>query len=149
VTDPDWPELAPCEEIVPNSAELQWRQVKPQYINTDGADTLITDLAFQDDSHRVSTSRARLTNAESAYRFHVEAGLRSAGTWAVTAEEIDAASCRCIDDHVCQWNDTPGHSYIDMRGLHGKAARRVARVELATRATARGCQFAAPVESED
>jgi hypothetical protein len=135
---PGWPVLDDCETLIETGEELQWRQINPQHLDSDLNGAHITPLAFQDSTRRVSTSRSSLISAAQAYDYHVNVAQRaSAGTWAVSVDEIKAASCRAIDDRACDGVETPAHSYIDMRGLD-RTQRRVARVELATRATVRG-----------
>lgn len=137
---PEWPALEDCESLIEMGDELQRRQIKAQHLD-DGVDGQhITPLAFQDDTRCVSTSRSSQTSAADAYDYHVNvAGLASEGTSAASVAEIQAASCRAVDDQTCDGVVTPAHSYIDMRGL-SKNQRKTARVELATRATARGRQ---------
>lgn len=137
---PQWPALDDCETLIELGEEFEWRQIKPQHLDEDFDGAHITPLAFQDDSRCVSTSRSSKVTAAGAYEHHVNvARLASEGTWAVSVDEIHAASCRAIDDSDCDGVDTPGHSFIDMRAL-GRNQRKTARVELATKATARGRQ---------
>lgn len=130
-------DLDGCQLIVEDGDESQWRQIHPRFVDGD----VISREAFVGTpgaSDEVSTARASVTTSEAAYRHHrEELGLESCGTWAVTVTEVGEAGCRVIDDAACEGVDTPGHSFLDMRGL-SRAARRTARTELATRATTRG-----------
>lgn len=130
-------DLDECQTLVEDGEEKQWRQVHPRFIDGE----VVSREAFVGTpgaSDQVSTARASITTSEEAYRHHREGlGLESDGTWAVTVAEAGEADCRVVDDSACDGVDTPGHSFIDMRGL-SKAARRTARTRLAAWATARG-----------
>jgi hypothetical protein len=147
VEDPGWRPLIDCEGTVDRGEELEWRQVLPNYIieEVDGG-LHVENLAFQDDTRCVSTSRESIVSAEEAYVYRVTVeGKESAGTWAVSVSEVGEVICRVIDDSNCDGVDTPGHSYIDMRHLDGSSKnagnrRKQVRQHLAARATTRGRQ---------
>ena len=130
----DRTELRDCEEVIADPDELQWRQVKAMHLDPETYE--VRGVAFQDNSRCVSTSRSSIVDAASAMATHLALGLRTEGTWAVSVAEVEAAGCRVVADNECDDVEVPGHSYIDMRNLD-KNARKIARAELATRATAR------------
>lgn len=93
-----------------------------------------------DDRDQVPTVRSSRRTASEAHAHHTDGlGLSSAGTWAVTVNEVEGVACRAIDDAPCDDVTVPGHSYIDLRGLT-KAAKKAARLELARLAQLRGPQ---------
>lgn len=132
--------LRDCELVIEDPPELQWRQVHPQWVDHG----LVASDAFagvEGSRATISTVRSMACSAAQAHRFYVESlGLLSAGTWAVTVSEVVEVLGRVVDDAACDDVDTPGHSFIDLRGLT-RAQRRVARATLAARATSRGRQF--------
>jgi len=132
--------LADCEAIIEDAAELQWRQVHPNFVD----EGVVSREAFRgtsDAPEEVSTIRESVATAEAAHHHYIGAQRRtSAGTWAVTIAEVETAGCRTVDDSACDLVDTPGHSYIDLRG-RSRADKKVARASLATAATIRGRQF--------
>ncbi len=137
--NPTWPDLNQCEAPLDKRKEVQWRQVHPNFVDR-GVVARDAFVGTPDATGEVSTVRSATRSAEDAYTFHTVAlALSSAGSWGVTVAEADQTGCRCVDDVECEGVDTPGHSYVDMRGL-AKASRKVARTELAAVATARGCQ---------
>lgn len=140
--DAGWPSLDECEELIEATDELVWRQIHPNNVDRG----IVSSGGFagtEEDRYRVSGARGATTTAEAAFEFHTsELGLKSAGTWAITTTQADQAGCRSIDDSECLDVETPGHCYIDLRGLP-KAEQRKARAELASAATARGRQHPA------
>jgi hypothetical protein len=132
--------LRSCEKVVPDSDELQWREVHPQWV----ADGLIARDAFvgvHTSRAEVSTVRSSRRTAEQAHLHYVEhLGLQSAGTWAVAVGEVLEVDGRVVDDSACDDVDTPGHSFIDLRSLT-RPQQKAARVHLAARATSRGRQY--------
>lgn len=129
--------LQECEELIAVDEELQWRQVHPNYVD-DGVVARDAFVGTDDATDEVSTVRSSVRTAAQAYDFYVtELALMSAGTWGVNGMEIATSACRAIDDGNCAGVETPGHSFIDMRGL-GKKERKLARATLATAATHRG-----------
>jgi hypothetical protein len=134
-------ELEPCELVLEDKAERLWRQVHPEFVQ--GHVVLAGAFAGTPrDRSKVSTVRSSVRTAKQAFDHYTTLSLTSAGSWAITVDEVNVAGCRAIDDAECEGVETPGHSYIDMRGL-SKPARRVARATLAQRATQRGRQFPA------
>lgn len=135
-------ELRSCEVSLDDGSEALWRQVHPNFVSGE----LVSAEAFvgtKDARSEVSTVRSAARTAEQAFAHHTaDLELSSAGSWAVTVDEVGAVSCQAIDDASCEGVETPGHSYIDMRALP-KADRRLARVVMAARATNRGRQFPA------
>lgn len=136
-------ELKRCEVALDEGPEWLWRQVHPNFVSGD----LVSAEAFvgtPEARSEVSTVRSSVRTAEQAFVYHTtDLGLASAGSWAVSVDEVKATGSRAIDDAECDGVETPGHSYVDMRGLE-KSDRRIARASLAKRATDRGRQFKRP-----
>jgi hypothetical protein len=135
-------DLKSCEVELHDGSERLWRQVHPHFVSAD----LVSSEAFAGTPNarsEVSTVRSSARTAEQAFVYHTtDLGLASAGSWAVSVDEVNATGSRAIDDAACDGVETPGHSYVDMRAL-GKSDRRLARAMLAARATDRGRQFPA------
>ncbi|MCP9491403.1 MAG: hypothetical protein MSC31_16245 [Solirubrobacteraceae bacterium MAG38_C4-C5] len=132
-------ELEPCEFVLEDDAERLWRQVHPEFVQ--GHVVLAGAFVGTPTARsKVSTVRSSVRTAKQAFDHHTTLGLTSAGSWAITVDEMNVAGCQAIDDAACEGVETPGHSYIDMRGL-SKPARKLARATLAQRATQRGRQF--------
>jgi hypothetical protein len=133
-------DLKSCEVALDDGPEWLWRQVHPNFVS--GA--LVSAEAFvgtPDARSEVSTVRSSARTAEQAFVHHTnELGRPSAGSWAVSVDEVKATGSRAIDDARCEGVTTPGHSYVDVRRL-GKSDRKLARAMLAARATDRGRQF--------
>lgn len=132
-------ELEPCELVLEGDAERLWRQVHPEFVQGD----MVLAGAFVGTPtarSKVSTVRSSVRTAKQAFDHHTTLDLTSAGSWPITVEEVNLVGCRAIDDAACEGVETPGHSYIDMRGL-SKRDRKLARATLARGATERGRQF--------
>lgn len=135
---PSWPDIKDGEILLENADEKLWRQVRPNMFDQGQ----IGEGAFiptSSDPRRLSCSREALQSAEGAYDDYVRRGYKSAGTCAVTVEEVASVKSRAIDDSSVQEGEdpTPGHTYIDYRGLD-RTGRQEAREELAFYATNRG-----------
>lgn len=134
-----WPAPASGEqELYPPTPELLLRQVHPNFL--DGNE--ITEMAFYpgSKSQECSCSRETLQSAEGAYDHHTgKLNGKSVGTCAVSVQEVEDAGSRAIDDSAVQTYipPTPGHTYIDFRGL-AKQERSFIRDELADAANTRG-----------
>jgi hypothetical protein len=120
--------------------EDQWRQVHPRFVDGD----VVSREAFagtSSASDEVSTARGAIVSAAAACEYHRHSlGLASAGSWPVSIDQVDRSGARVIDDSGCDEIETPGHSFIDLRGM-SKADRRKVRTALAAHATARGPSF--------
>lgn len=131
--------LAECESKIDDVDELQWRQVHPRFVDGD----VVSQEAFVGTpgaTDEVSSTRSSGVTAAQAYAHFVNVlELSSAGTWAVTVGEVEHGGARCVDDAGCEGQETPAHSYLDLRHL-SKAQRKAVRAHLAAAATARGCQ---------
>lgn len=134
------PEPEDCQSILDDPLEDQWRQIHPTFLDGD----VVAREAFVGTpgaTDEVSTARGALVSAASACTYHRHVlKLETAGSWPVTVSAVTEAGARVIDDSSCDGVDTPGHSFIDLRGL-SKAERRRARSELAARATVRGPSY--------
>lgn len=141
------PILEPGEILVTdgtNDAEFLWRQVHPIYVDGNGR---VTEQAFQpnsSDKRRLSCSRGNGQTPEGAHDFHTQVlGLASAGTWGVLIGEVRQEQVHAVDDSQVQKQDppTPGHTYVDYRGLD-KNGRAFVRDALADYANEHKVQYA-------
>lgn len=85
-------------------------------------------------------TESRISGDRFIHAFSTETGLATAGSWPVSVARVDEVEGRVIDDSACEGVETPGHSFIDLRGL-SKSERRKARTELAAYVTARGPSY--------
>ncbi len=81
--------------------------------------------------------------------FNKKLGFHSAGTWAVSFEEIDAPGglvflSAPVDDMSNPALNNPAHCLIDFNGLESKGEKKRRAQQLAIKASARGCQFQPP-----
>lgn len=128
--EPTWDLLADGESLLSDPAELLWRQVSPSFF-IDG--DKISSQAFRPggrDHGKMSTSRASVQSAAGAYDFHTNVRrLNSAGTWAITVEEVNDAGSRAVDDSKATTAPAPpcppGHTFVDFRPYGTNTARRI------------------------
>lgn len=149
-----WPAYRVGETPVPSSDELLWRQIHPNYVK----EAVVDGLAFEEISleamtgtpaarDEVSADRSGGANgvtARAAFEAWVAADRKTAGTFAVSASEVEGAGARVVDDSVAV--SLPSHAYIDLRGVQPatKAGKRRVRSELASAATIRRRQHPRP-----
>ncbi|HWK29508.1 MAG TPA: hypothetical protein VNS09_23285 [Solirubrobacter sp.] len=133
------PALRDCEAPIEAGPELLWRQVHPNFTHANGV-SAEAFVGTPGDRDQVSVARSSTVSAASAYAHHTDAlSLASAGTWAISVNEVSETGSRAIDDMACDDVDTPGHAYVDMRA-QTKKERKLTRARLASAATLRGCQ---------
>lgn len=91
----------------------------------------------------LSVDDATIVNAEESWvHFTADLGFSSAGTWAVSVEEIAALTdLKLLGDPIA---GNPAHCLIDFNGVESKGQVKKRAQTLAIKATARGCQFLAP-----
>jgi hypothetical protein len=134
------PDLKECQIILEDLDEDQWRQVHPRFVDGD----VVSREAFVGTpgaSDEVSTARGAVVSAAAACEHHRQTlGLETAGSWPLSVDQVDRSHSRVVDDSACEGVETPGHSFIDLRGL-SKGERREARTALAAHATIRGPSF--------
>lgn len=135
----EWPELVDGEMVLQDEATVLYRQIHPSWVQGD----TITSQAFKPtpkDSGQLSTRQASKLSAEDAYVAHTaEEGLRSVGTYQVTAGEVASVRLRSIDDSGVS-NRPNGHAYIDCRNRSNRQIEKAAKV-LRTQAMQHGPQF--------
>lgn len=143
-------ELVDGEVQLPSGDERYFRQCHPSFVQNDQPSSQFLG-DFPRDGGRLSGTRSSVVNATESYLDHTQvAGLKSAGTWAITISEAEAAGSRVVDD-----SRTPatipararGHVYLDMRHFD-PAERRAAVSALLIAFKARG-QLAALGEFEE
>jgi hypothetical protein len=118
-------------------AELLFRQVHPNWI-VDGIPSSQAFNPTKKDKGKLSIALGSKTDAEGAYRHHVEVlRFASVGTWAVTVGEASSAERPTIPDPL---ENDPAHGFVDFRGLTRGAAEKPAKILLA-RSNARGCLY--------
>jgi hypothetical protein len=146
---PAFPDLLECEELVQDSDEWFYRQVKPTQVN----EGIVDVAAFQTsdrDRRMLSGVRSSRQSAQGAY----EEARRdypdkpTDGSWGVTVAQVEKARSRVVDDSNCpvpqgltRW--PTGHAYIDQR-LEDKLARKRLRDLLAGYATRNRRQYPPP-----
>lgn len=133
--------LVQGEEPVPRSEELLWRQVHPDWIH-DGRLTSQTFSKSTSDINGPSVVRESAMTAEDAYHFHTrDLQNASAGTWAVSVEEVMERDMRVVEDggapNVSGKKRPKGHAYLDGRHLSGGQLKKHSKI-LRDLAEARG-----------
>lgn len=112
--------LEPDEVELLDVDEQYFRQCHPSFIE-DGLPSTMMFRDFPRDQGKLSGSRSSKTTEDQAYYFHTTSlELESAGTWAVSVEEVQGSGSRVVDDSDSAIGPDPcppGHSYIDMRPL--------------------------------
>jgi hypothetical protein len=133
-----------------NPDDLVYRQVHPSHA-PDGNPSSQAFNPTPKDQGQLSVDDAGLVTAEGSWNhFTKNLGFQSAGTWALSFEEIEAPGGLVlvrnpIEDHANPATNNPAHCLIDFTRLTSKGDRKRRAQELAIKATARGCQFSSPV----
>ncbi len=128
------------------STKLVFRQVHPHHWDGKSPNSVAFCPTPKDD-HKLSVDDSALTSAENAWlHFTRNLGFQSAGTWAVSPDEIEALGDlelqrNPITDSVDPSKNNPAHCVIDFSPLSSKGQRKKRAQELAIKASARGCQF--------
>lgn len=102
-------------ERLTDKAELLFRQVHPNWLN-DGQPSSQAFKPTLKDEGKLSTARAAKTTPEAAFVHHTDTlGLQSAGTWAVSVEEIEATPVplEAYGDPVTEPTVDPAHAFIE------------------------------------
>lgn len=139
---PDQTDAPDQIETLTDRAELLWRNVHPNWVETDGT---ISSQAFRPtikDAGRLSTARSNKVSAADHYAEHTGRRLASDGVWAVSVSEAADLGLPCRYDEHSSTVPQPaptGHTSIDFTALSGAAARKAGGV-LRDRAEARGRQ---------
>jgi hypothetical protein len=140
------PDLKPCEELVEDEDELYLRQVHPRCWDGHEVSFQAFDTSSKDEG-QLSGARSRDQTPEGAHLDRLARGGNTAGTWAVSVQEVTAEQSRVVDDIQCPPppdGDWPqGHCYLDQR-MPDKPHRRKLRINLARAATQRGRLYPPP-----
>jgi hypothetical protein len=102
-------------ERLTDETELLFRQVHPNWLK-DGQPSSQAFKPTPKDEGKLSTARGTKTTAEDAFLHHTDKlGLQSAGTWAVTVEEIGAnpVPLAAYGDPVTDPVPDPAHAFIE------------------------------------
>jgi hypothetical protein len=128
------------EELVPSDEDL-YRQVSPSSAWLDnGRVTSVAFTPWEKDDGLLSVYCGSKTSAEGSYDHYTKTlGLSSAGSWAVTTEEVAQVGMKSWWSPVEPPDPlpNPAHGSIDFRGLDKKATKTRAKA-LAAKAHARG-----------
>jgi hypothetical protein len=152
--------------------DLLWRQVNPRFLSAEGPNSQAF-VPMPKDMGKLSVDDATLaTAAESFVHFTRNLGFKSAGTWAVSVEEVESQKL-VIEENPVQDLETPtrtnlAHCLIDFamvststgfardgQGAKGdqkpstKGERKRIAQMLAAQATARGCQHQATLNESE
>lgn len=131
------------------SNDLVYRQVHPSHA-PDGVPSSQAFNPTPKDEGRLSVDDSRLVTAEESWNhFTKNLGFQSAGTWAVSFEEIEAPGGLVllkapVDDVENPSLNNPAHCLIDFNELDSKGEKKRRAQQLAIKASARGCQFQPP-----
>jgi hypothetical protein len=134
-------ELEQCEEEVPSSDELLYRQITDHHWDTQSSKPATHAFGPSTiDKGMASFSRSSVVSSTDSQKWHNEhASSPSVGVWAVTSSEVEGQQLRTIDDSGCPGDHSPGHCYVDYRHLAGdKTSERKVRAMLLAQALARG-----------
>lgn len=136
------PESTP--QPIDDPDELLFRQVHPNWI-VDGIPSSQTFNPTKKDEGKLSIALGSKTDAEGAYRHHVEVRrLASVGTWAVAVGEASRAGRQAFPEPL---DNDPAHGFVDFRGISRGDAEKAAKV-LLSYARARGCLYS-PEQAHD
>jgi hypothetical protein len=123
-------------------SDLFFRQVNPGFLSESGAPKSCSFRPTKKDKGKLSVDDANKTSAEDSYRHFTEnLGLKSAGTWAVSSEEVGAHRALVIESSPL--SDNHAHCSIDFTAISSKGQIRRISQTLAAVATERGCLFEA------
>ena len=131
------------------NTDLVFRQVHPNHWDGKSPNSVAFSPTPKDDDKLSVDDSAQVTAEQSWIFFTKNLGFRSAGTWAVSAGEIQTVGDLELqrDPLVDPENATknnPAHCLIDFSRLTSKGQRKKRAQELAIKASERGCQFQAP-----
>lgn len=126
--------------------DLVYRQVHPSHA-PDGVPSSQAFNPTPKDEGKLSVDDSRVVTAEESWNhFTQNLGFQSAGTWAVSFEEIETAGGLVllkdpVEDLGKTSLDNPAHCLIDFNGLASKGEKKRRAQHLAIKAAARGSQF--------
>ena len=126
--------------------DLVYRQVHPSHA-PDGVPSSQAFNPTPKDEGKLSVDDSRRVTAEGSWtHFTKNLGFQSAGTWAISFEEITAAGDLVlrknpIEDSEEGLKNNPAHCLIDFNKVTSKGHQTKRAQHLAIRASARGCQF--------
>jgi len=129
--------------------DLVYRQVHPSHASAG----IPSSQAFNPtpkDQGKLSVDDSGLVTAQDSWSYFTgNLGFQSAGTWAVSFEEIEApGGLVLLRDPLSAPEDAsknnPAHCLIDFGALATKGEQKRRAQHLAIKASARGCQFQAP-----
>lgn len=126
--------------------DLVYQQVHPSHA-PDGVPSSQAFNPTPKDEGKLSVDDSRVVTAEDSWNhFTQNLGFQSAGTWAVSFEEIETAGGLVllkdpVEDLEKTSLDNPAHCLIDFNGLASKGEKKKRAQHLAIKAAARGSQF--------
>ncbi|MEI6673712.1 MAG: hypothetical protein WCO57_00895 [Verrucomicrobiota bacterium] len=129
--------------------DLLYRQVHPTHAPAGNPSSQAFNPTPKD-QEKLSVDDAGLVTAEGSWNhFTKNLGFQSAGTWAVSFEEIEASGDLVllrnpVDVPANPSINNPAHCLIDFNKLPSKGQKKRRAQELAIKASARGCQFQPP-----
>lgn len=129
--------------------DLVYRQVHPSHA-PDGVPSSQAFNPTPKDEGKLSVDDSRVVTAEESWNhFTTNLGFQSAGTWAVSSEDIGAAGGLVLLKDPLEEPDNPSlsnpaHCLIDFNGLATKGEKKKRAQHLAIKASTRGIQFQPP-----
>ena len=128
------------------NTDIVFRQVHPNHWDGKNPNSVAFSPTPKDDDQLSVDDNAKVTAEESWNFFTKNLGFRSAGTWAVSAGEVETVGDLELQrDPIVDPTDTsknnPAHCLIDFSSLTSKGQRKKRAQELAIKASERGCQF--------
>lgn len=133
-----------------NPNDLLYRQVHPTHAPAGNPSSQAFNPTPKD-QEKLSVDDAGLVTAEGSWNhFTKNLGFQSAGTWAVSFDEVNASGDlelmrNPIADKVNPAKNNPAHCLINFSKVPSKGQKKRKAQELAIRAMSRGCQFQPPV----
>jgi hypothetical protein len=129
--------------------KLLFRQVHPNHWDGKNPNSVAFSPTPKDDDQLSVDDGNRVTPEIAWDHFTNKLGFKSAGTWAVSPEEVlETPKIDLSRDPVVNAEDpaknNPAHCVIDFSKLSSKGERKKAAQTLALKASARGCQYLAP-----
>lgn len=129
--------------------DLVYRQVHPSHA-PDGVPSSQAFNPTPKDEGKLSVDDSRVFTAEESWdHFTRNLGFQSAGSWAVSFEEVETAGGLVLlknplEDPENPSLKNPAHCLIDYNGLASKGEKKKRAQHLAIKASARGSQFQPP-----
>jgi len=130
-------------------SDFVFRQVHPSH-RTGEHPNSVAFFPTPKDKDLLSVDDSSLVSAEGSWSHFTKAlGFQSAGTWAISVEEITTAFPLQLQsdptkDSVNPEKSNPAHCLIDFSQVTSKGQKKKRAQELALKASARGCQFLPP-----